>query len=93
MLQSAASRSICGMKFFGGGLKSYGYCDIMDEIQRESGNIMKRIKSTLQDYLGKIFTDSDNVTLPTDEKERAEYDAFFDNYKMYLPAEQIASEV
>lgn len=54
---------------------------------------MKRIKSTLQDYPGKIFTDSDNVTLPTDEKERAEYDAFFDNYKMYLPAEQIASEV
>ena len=71
-MQGAASRPICGMKFFGGGLKSYGYCDIMDKIQRESGNIMKRIKCTLQDYLGKIFMDSDNVTLPADEKERAE---------------------
>lgn len=50
-------------------------------------------EGTLQEYLDKIFADSDNITLTADEKEQAKYDAFFDNYKKYLTAERTASEV
>ncbi len=47
---------------------------------------------SLQEYLNKVFADTEKVTVTADEKEKEKFNKFMERYKNGLPVERLAGE-